>query len=233
MRSSLKGLRGHIAAFEKAAADATDPEKMAAKISETSDRKKYNFSAGLQHDVRATRAAIREVKSTKGDFCTFGDLFKQADGKIANLNRVLQNLKKANEVSFDVEIFFEGAHTDEKIHILAQFWDEEYHVDEENCFRPGRSIKNVPEEERRGRSYVKDNLETLGVTNCAICQRQVEIQDRLTVRGKVYHLNCIECVWCKSRPREKADFVTFDGRLCCSTECIKLYDAAHVRQKRN
>jgi len=44
----MSGLRSRIAAFEKAAQDAADPVVMASKISEFSDRKKYNFVGGMQ-----------------------------------------------------------------------------------------------------------------------------------------------------------------------------------------
>jgi len=220
-----------IAAFEKAAADANDPQTMAAKISEFSDRKKYNFADGLKRDLENTRAALRATEVDA--VCTFGALFRFTEGQIANLNRILQNLKKANEIDFDVEVFFEGMHDAEPIRLLESFWEGDYTVDAENVFRPGRNMRDVPEDERKGRSYVKDNLTTRNVKECATCGELVTDHDRVTVRANVYHLNCIKCVQCGASPRIKADFVTFDGQLACSSECIKNYDGAHQNQARN
>jgi len=225
------GLKSRIAAFEAAAAEAADPKHMAAKISEFSDRKKYNFASGLQHDVVATREAMKAV-SKDGKKCMFGQVYEFTDGQIANLNRVLQNLKKAGEISFENEVFYQGQDDLAEITFLQPFFDEMYKVDGDNCFRPGRNMRDVPEDERLGRSYVQENLDTCGVTKCFECGEEVGDQERLTIRNHVFHFHCIKCRQCNSKPREKHDFVAFDGSIMCSAECIKLYDAAHVRQAR-
>ncbi|CAK9024599.1 Uracil phosphoribosyltransferase (UPRTase) (UMP pyrophosphorylase), partial [Durusdinium trenchii] len=128
-RSSGMSLRSRIAAFEESARKAADPKEMQAKISEFSDRKKYNFSSGLQNDLIATRAALRAV-CKDGKTAQFDDLFQYTDGRIANLNRILQNLKRAKEITFDTEIFFEGQSDDIPIILLDAFWEGEYEVDE-------------------------------------------------------------------------------------------------------
>eukprot|EP00516_Mucochytrium_quahogii_P011565 CAMPEP_0203784920 /NCGR_PEP_ID=MMETSP0100_2-20121128/737_1 /ASSEMBLY_ACC=CAM_ASM_000210 /TAXON_ID=96639 /ORGANISM=" , Strain NY0313808BC1" /LENGTH=244 /DNA_ID=CAMNT_0050686961 /DNA_START=653 /DNA_END=1388 /DNA_ORIENTATION=+ len=172
------GLKSRIAAFEAAAAEAADPKHMAAKISEFSDRKKYNFASGLQHDVVATREAMKAV-SKDGKKCMFGQVYEFTDGQIANLNRVLQNLKKAGEISFENEVFYQGQDDLAEITFLQPFFDEMYKVDGDNCFRPGRNMRDVPEDERLGRSYVQENLDTCGVTKCFECGEEVGDQERL------------------------------------------------------
>mmetsp|Transcript_8576 Transcript_8576/g.15084 ORF Transcript_8576/g.15084 Transcript_8576/m.15084 type:complete len:252 (+) Transcript_8576:107-862(+) len=225
-------LMSRIAAFEQAAAEANDPEVMAAKISEFSDRKKYNFADGLKRDLEHTRAALRACAGD-GKSCTFGALFEFTEGKIANLNRILQNLKNANEVAFQVEVFFAGPHANEPITLLDAFWDQDYTVDAENVFRPGRNFKDVEEKDRKGRSYVSENQESRGQRECTACGELVAENSRLVLRGRVFHMQCVECVVCGAHPRSKADFVTFDGEVACSSECIKLYDAAHPNQARS
>lgn len=261
-------LSSRIRAFEASASAANDPKVMASKISEFSDRKKYNFVTGMKNDLMNTRAALRKcaaehppgpigsdklneasksslsklvsfskrasnsVPRESADRCTFGALYEYSAGQIANLNKILTNLKKAGEVSFQVEIFFQGQHDDEEIVLLAKFWDEAYTVDADNVFRPGRNERDIPEEERKGRSYVTDNLATRDQTICTTCGDQVESVFRVTIRGKVYHSTCIKCSVCGASPRENADFVTFDGKICCSTSCVANYDAAHVNQRR-
>ncbi|GBG30718.1 LIM/homeobox protein Lhx1 [Hondaea fermentalgiana] len=229
------GLRARIAAFEKAAREALDPAVMQAKISGQSDRKKYNFSAGLQNDVRATRAALRAVcEDGDGDSCCFGDLFRHIDGQIANLNRVLQNLKREREIDFAPEIFLEGTHDAERITLLDKFWDQEYEVDHGNVFRAGDvNFKDVAQDERLGRSYVRDNLATRDEHICTVCNEEVSALDRMTVRDKVFHLRCLHCAQCGSQPRDKSERVSFDGQFVCSAECMKNYDAAHLKQARN
>jgi len=226
------GLIGRISAFEAAAKAATDPKEMGAKISETSDRKKYNFASGLQKDVIRTRAALRNCVAEGENEVTFKDLYEECDGRIANLNRVLQNLKRAKEIHFDVEIFLQGTNDRDVIRLNESFWGGQYQVDEENVFRPGREFKDVAEEERKGRSYIKDNLATMKVHECFVCGKEVSPRDRMTVRDHVYHIRCIKCVQCGSKPHNKSEFVTFDGEIACSSECIRQYDAAHLHQKR-
>lgn len=230
--TTTSSLQSRIAAFEQAAADAIDPEMMAAKISAKSDRKKYAFASALANDLRHTRAALRAVASDGEESCTFASLYKYADGSIANLNRVLQNMKEANEISFAPECFFAGVHDHEVIILHKQFWKEAYKVDEENVFRPGRLFKNVIEEERKGRSYVAEDRETRHVTECSVCSRQVCVEERITIRAQVFHLSCLSCAVCGACPRQKKDYITFDGQVCCSSDCIQRYDAAHIRQRR-
>lgn len=228
-------LQARVEAFEQAAADATDARILASRISDKSDRKKYDFASGLQHDVRDTRTALRRLCCTNGNrSCTFGELFEHTEGRIANLNRVLQNLKTANEVDFEPECFFMGTNDESLIELLEQFWKEEYTVDGDNVFRlGGESTVLIPEQDRRGRSYVGEDLQTRNVVECTVCSTRVKEKDRITIRASVYHLNCISCVVCGSSPRRKADYVTFNGEFCCSADCVRQYDGAHVRQERD
>ena len=230
--TGMPALRARIKAFEQAAAAATDAQVMASKVSEKSDRKKYDFCAGLRNDLANTRAALRACSDDIG-ICTFGELFSYTGGRIANLNRVLQNLKRAREVHFEPECFFMGMHNEQEIELMEQFWKEEYIVDEASVFRQGWTAMDVPEKDRRGRSYVKENLKTMHAFHCSACTKRVKAKDRITVRACVYHLKCISCVVCGSSPRRKADYITFDGQVCCSSDCVRQYDGAHVRQERD
>lgn len=225
-------LQDRIKAFERAAAAATDAQVMASKVSEKSDRKKYDFCTGLRNDLANTRSALRACSDDSG-ICTFGELFSYTGGRIANLNRILQNLKSAGEVRFDPECFFMGMHNEQEIELLEQFWKEDYIVDETSVFRQGCNALDVPEKDRRGRSYVNENLKTIHVFHCSACSERVKAKDRITVRACVYHLKCITCVACGSNPRRKADYITFDGQVCCSSDCVRQYDGAHVRQERD
>jgi len=225
-------IRDRIEALNQAAANAVDPDIVAAKISAYSDRKKYAFAEGLQNDLRATRAALRSCCASRSH-TTFGEVFTHTAGSIANLNRVLQNLRKAREIEFEPECFFDGVHNDEIIELRHRFWEEEYTISESNVFQPGRVSKETPENERRGRSYVTENLKTQTTHHCCVCREEVNAEDRITVRANVYHLKCISCTVCQCSPRQKADYVTFDGQLCCSVACIQKYDAAHLRQERD
>jgi hypothetical protein len=225
-------LRSRIKSFERAATEATDAQVMASKISETSDRKKYDFCCGLKNDLMNTRAALRACSNDSG-ICTFGELFSYTGGRIANLNRILQNLKSAREVRFEPECFFMGVHNDEVIELLGQFWNEEYTVDEVSVFRNGLTPTDVPDNDRRGRSYIKENLTTKDVFHCFTCSKRVQAKDRITIRASVYHIKCVFCVVCESSPRRNADYITFDGQICCGSDCIRQYDASHVRQARH
>mmetsp|Transcript_4162 Transcript_4162/g.4825 ORF Transcript_4162/g.4825 Transcript_4162/m.4825 type:complete len:230 (+) Transcript_4162:93-782(+) len=228
----MSELKDRIAAFEESARKAQDPKEMALKISEFSDRKKYNFAEGMQRDLISTRAALRNASTDGLSSCTFGAIYEQTEGRIANLNKILLNLKKAGEIDFKPEIFFEGRDDDEVIEFFPSFLNAEYQVDQGNVFRPGRNIKDVPEEERHGRSYVKENMESKGKTDCETCGKEVTELQRLVIRGNVFHLNCVHCIQCGGSPHEKADFVTFDGHICCSAKCVRLYDGSHQNQKR-
>lgn len=224
-------LQMKIAAFEQAAADAVDPHFLSRKISDKSDKKKYQFAAGLDRDLQQTRAALREI-ATNNDCCTFGDLFRFTEGRIANLNRVLQNMKQANEIHFQPECFFHAVHDDEVIQLLEQFWVEAYNVNESNVFRTSVLTMDVAEKDRKGRSYVAEDMKTRHVWECCACERRVKPEERITVRAHVFHLSCLSCVVCGTSPRQKKDYITFDGRICCSAECIQKYDGAHLRQER-
>lgn len=229
--STTTSIQRRIAAFEQAAANAVDPQIMAAKISEKKDRKKYNFVGGLSRDTHCARAALRAVASDD-DCCTFGDLFQYTEGRIANLNRVLQNLKRANEIQFEPECFLKSMNDNEQIQLLEPFWKEMYKVSEENIFRPGRSSLNVPQKGRKGRSFVEENVKTMHVYECCACARYVKAEERITIRAQVFHLSCLSCTVCGASPRQKKDYITFDGRVCCSYECFLKYDGAHLRQER-
>ena len=238
-----------IAAFEQAAADAVNPERMAAKISFRSDRKKYDFADGLRRDLLATRAALRHCcccsvaarsrtitssrRSSSTSCCTFQHLFKYTDGHIANLNRVLQNLKNANEVTFSPECFFIGVNCHEKIRLLDKFWNEEYMVNAENVFRWTNTTTDARLLSHKGRSYVEENRQTMRVHHCASCHQHVGAYDRLAIRDKVFHLKCLRCIVCGASPSQKMDYLTFDGEICCGSDCIRRYDGAHVHQQRN
>lgn len=146
---SPTSLQLKIASFENAARAAVDPQVMAKKISAKSDRKKYRFAEGLSRDLKKTRSALRAVAAE--DYCTFGALYTHTEGNIANLNRVLHNLKQSEEIYYSpaVEMFLAGVHDDEVISLLPQFWTEDYQVDETNVFRSGQSRVNVDEENRK------------------------------------------------------------------------------------
>lgn len=163
-----------------------------------------------------------------------GNFFIFTEGRIANLNRILQNLKSQGEIHFEPECFFMGVHDQEAIELLDGFWKEEYKVDETSAFRPFLSyyLKHVAHEDRRGRSYVAENLKTLHESHCSSCSKRVESRDRITIRGRVFHMKCISCVVCGASLRQKADYLSFDGQVCCSSTCVRQYDASHVTQKR-
>lgn len=223
-------MAARIAAFQQAAKDATDPVLMVKKVAAISDKAKYKFKDGMNRDLVATRAALRAV-SGGSDSCCFGELYDHIDGQIANLNKVLQNLRAAGEVAFEQEMFLKGTHDDALITLLEKFYEGEYSVEDDNVFR-AREYKDVAEAERHGRSYVKENLATLGVTICATCDVEVSVLERMTVRDKVYHLRCLKCAQCGATPREKADYLSFDGQAMCSAACVSMYDASHLSQKR-
>jgi hypothetical protein len=235
----MSALSQRVKEFEAAAAAAADAKAQAAKISETSDRSKYKYAAGMAHDLALTRAALRDLVLAKGTAVgapraavTFGELYTYQAGEIANLNKVLQNLKKAGELESKCEIFFAGKDDKQEIVLLAPFWAAEYAIDNDNVFRNKVKLVDVPEQERRGRSYVSENLASRGVHDCLKCGEDVEEMQRVTVRGKVIHMRCIKCVQCGASPRVRADFVTFDGQLACSPECIQRYDGSHQTQRR-
>jgi hypothetical protein len=230
-----------IAAFELAASEALDPQVLASKISSKSDRKKYDFASGLKRDLRRTRAALRDCSgrhySNEGSpvlACKFLALFEYTGGQIANLNRILQNLKEQNEASFEPECFFVGVNDDELIILLDKFWKEEYDVDCENVFRPANTnmTQNVERDQRRGRSYEEENLQSLEQDCCLICRQFVQSHQRLAIRACVYHIHCLQCAGCGAPLSKKMDFVSFDGNVLCSVTCIRLYDAQHIRQQR-
>jgi hypothetical protein len=253
--------RRRIRALEEAASNAVDPEIMASKVSSRSkDRKKYDFSAGLQRDLLKTRAALYEcaLQNSQGKLlvgdknkdhhcasstsrilgntttgCTFGQLFALTAGEIANLNRVLENLKQAGEISFHPECFFLGRNDDDDIVLLGAFWKQAYMVDSINVFRCSGATNSIADpKKRKGRSYVEENLATYQQQHCASCLQLVDRIDRLTIRSKVFHRQCLQCVVCGSNPRQKLYFLTFDANICCSHECVRTYDGAHILQER-
>lgn len=221
-----------IAAFEQAAANTVDPRLSADKISEKSNGKRYAFADGLRRDLESTRSALKSCCAFNGTTCTFGELYEFTEGKIANLNRILQNLRKAKEIYFQPECFFDGVHNDEVIKLLDQFWNEEYVINEQNVFQPGRGAKDTPSDKRRGRSYFEENEKTRHVRHCSVCRKRVTPEERITFRACVFHMKCISCVVCGTCPKQKADYVTYDGQICCGAACIRLYDAAHLLQER-
>mmetsp|Transcript_8228 Transcript_8228/g.14909 ORF Transcript_8228/g.14909 Transcript_8228/m.14909 type:complete len:234 (+) Transcript_8228:39-740(+) len=231
---SPTSLQSRIESFEKAAAEAVDPQVMATKISNKSDRKKYRFAEGLSRDLQKTRAALRKI--TSEDYCTFGALYTHTEGNIANLNRVLHNLKQSEEIYYspDIEMFLSGVHDDDVIILLPKFWTENYQVDETNVFKSKRStlLVNVAKEDRKGRSYVAEDLQTMNVDECCVCSKRVKSEDRITLRGEVFHISCITCAVCGASLRCKRDYLTFDGSFCCSSDCVLRYDGAHVHQQR-
>jgi hypothetical protein len=236
--SATAQLLTKIAAFEQAAADASDSRIMARKISEKSDRTKYAFADGLRRDLEKTRSALKACASSASNgascSCTFGELYAFTEGRIANLNKILQNLRKAKEVRFKPECFFDGVHDDEAIELLDYFWKEAYAVNERNVFRPSRNalVKDTPQDKRRGRSYFEENEKTRHVRHCSVCRERVSAEERITIRACVFHMKCISCAMCTARLRQKADYITFDGQICCGADCIRQYDAAHRYQTR-
>lgn len=247
-----RSLNSRIAAFEEAAAQCVDPEVLANKISAKSDRKKYDFATGLSRDLASTRLALKQccsvcqaepvgdsVKESSQSLqlaCAFQMLFEHTEGKIANLNRILQNLRDQREISFQPECFFRGVHDSERIVLLDKFWREEYAVTSNNVFRPENSNRTlcVERKQRRGRSYEEEILQTIGRNHrCLICGDTVSDRQRLRVRTHAYHITCLNCAVCGAKLRQRLDFLTFDGSICCGTSCVQRYDAAHLCQKRN
>lgn len=266
--SSSKVVEERIAALEQAAMDGEDPYIMALKVSDHSDMKKYNFCDGLQHDLEETRHALRICCDCCGDSTnvnsqhatTFATLFQFTEGRIANLNRVLQNLKRAGEISFVSECFLMGMSNSyqEKIVLLPNFFEsnnnEVYSVSPNNVHRASRlgfvpqqdelgttSGDNnnsidimIPREQRKGRSYEEENLATMHCQQCFTCQQEITNQnDRIAVRGNVYHLQCLTCATCGASFRRKQVFMTFDGCICCTSDCLRQYDGAHRHQNRD
>ena len=199
-------------------------------VSERSDRKKYNFVAGLQRDVEATRTVLRRL----GPVSTFGEVFQEADGLIANLTRALQNLRRAGEITFEGKMLLKGRDDDIKIALTDLFYREnKFRVTNENCFRALGVFREIPQDQRRGRSYDEENL--IYKEFCAVCGQRPEPGDRITIRDKAYHLHCLCCARCGANLRSKpspGDYLTFDAKACCSSACTKAYDAAHTQQDR-
>eukprot|EP00009_Paramoeba_aestuarina_P009157 CAMPEP_0201520860 /NCGR_PEP_ID=MMETSP0161_2-20130828/12955_1 /ASSEMBLY_ACC=CAM_ASM_000251 /TAXON_ID=180227 /ORGANISM="Neoparamoeba aestuarina, Strain SoJaBio B1-5/56/2" /LENGTH=240 /DNA_ID=CAMNT_0047919369 /DNA_START=25 /DNA_END=743 /DNA_ORIENTATION=+ len=229
--------------FKQKQEEAHDPAVLSKYISEKSDRKKYNFAGGLERDVIATRTALsilclaREKRAqsihTQQPYCTFGELFDKADedGGIANLIRVLQNLKRQKEIYFLPEMLYQHQHTHEPIYLLPAFDNGNYHVHCENVFRSTIDQKDVPLEKRLGKSHIMENLETEGKKRCHKCGEEVlGGLERVVFRGEVYHGRCLKCAHCGSGMREGTGgegglHVTFDGGPCCSVHCLQMYDA--------
>ena len=228
------GIQDRLRQFEKVEEDANNEEVQAKFISDNSDRKKYNFVSGLGNDVKATRDVLTEASNGTGT-CKYGDVFALADeqGGIANLSRVLQNLKKAEEIHFKPEIMFQGEHKDEVIELLPAFQESSYEVTDKNCFQKPIADTVVPHEQRKGRSYIQENQATRGVTTCHKCGEEVAAEQRLAFRGQVYHTFCLSCAQCSQPIRDKIANVTFDGKIACSAACIKAYDGIHQQQTRN
>jgi hypothetical protein len=231
-------VESRVKELEEAVLVSNDPTRMAAAVSSRHQTKRfygYDFSGGLERDLEATRDALRVCCKTTEMVCTFGDLFEYTQGKIANLNRILQNLKETGEVHFDVECFFQGRHDSERIVLLEKFWERSgYRVSCETVYRPGRALVDVPLSDRCGRSYVAENIQTRAIHTCCACGQPIwnEDTERMTMRGRVYHLQCITCAVCGSSPKHKQDYVTYNGNFCCSADCVRRYDAAHVVQQR-
>ena len=224
-------IESRIAALERACLRAENLTLSAYKVSQKSDRKKYAFADGLKNDLRRTRTALQHLVGDT-NLCTFGSLYRYTQGQIANLNQVLRNLKRAGEIDFEPECFFDGIHNECSIEVLDYFWKEAYRVDETNVFRAQTMEIYIQPEDRRGRSYEAEDAKTRHAHTCHACSKPVHVEDRITIRAKVFHLGCLSCVVCGASPRQKKDYVTFDGQICCSSACIQRYNGAHVRQER-
>jgi len=200
------------------------------KIGEKSDRKKYNFVEGLAKDVMTTREMIDKLSEERG-YTTFKEIFEESEGMIANLNRVLQNLKKSGEIDYpdEVEIFLQGQN--DLIKICPVFSSQHYIPSTENCYQKDLGGE-ISIDTRRGRNYYDENLATSGVTDCSICKKHIDTVQRLVIRGKVYHRNCIKCTFCERHPSENVDFVSFDGNIFCGARCLFQYDSTHRIQER-
>eukprot|EP00635_Sarcinochrysidales_sp_CCMP3193_P008175 CAMPEP_0118896544 /NCGR_PEP_ID=MMETSP1166-20130328/4360_1 /TAXON_ID=1104430 /ORGANISM="Chrysoreinhardia sp, Strain CCMP3193" /LENGTH=208 /DNA_ID=CAMNT_0006835603 /DNA_START=46 /DNA_END=672 /DNA_ORIENTATION=+ len=203
---------------------------MTSAVSFQSDRKKYNYAGGLQRDLLKTRAALRAVE--KGGECRFGDVFTEADGAIANLTRALQNLRREGEISFEKDMLFQGVDDGRVITLKEPFFEGAYAVDKVNVFRAAAEEKDIDDAHRRGRSYDRDNDATRHLDVCATCGQPCPFgSDRIALRGAVYHFHCLSCANCGAALR--GDYLSFDGRPCCSSACIQAYDAKHLRQARD
>mmetsp|Transcript_14433 Transcript_14433/g.43743 ORF Transcript_14433/g.43743 Transcript_14433/m.43743 type:complete len:229 (+) Transcript_14433:42-728(+) len=214
----------------RAAALEHQREQQRNEVSFVSDRKKYNYAAGLERDVSATRHALRRVTQSTNR-TTFAALFREVDGAIANLTRALQNLRREGEIQFEGDMLLQGRDDDAVIELRESFYREAYHVDQENCFR---SVTSCFEGERRGRSYEAENEQTRAQSlRCAVCGEFAALGDRLAVRGRVYHFRCLRCAVCHAGLRANTqEYLSFDARPCCSSACLQRYDAAHLRQER-
>jgi hypothetical protein len=117
---------------------------------------------------------------------------------------------------------------------LDRFWEESaYAVNADNVFHVQQLEEEPPpQENRHGRSYVEENLATHDVYYCHECNRHVTVDERMTIRAHVFHRACLHCAVCGASPRTRSDYVTYNGKLCCSAECVRQYDGAHVKQLR-
>lgn len=272
-----------VAFFEKTYNDnVVDLRTIVSKVSNKSDSKKYNFVEGLQRDLHHTRAALRaccSCISSRNDSCksgsntiqqeedeedvsttttmtTFRALFEYTDGTIANLNRVLQNLKSGNEICFEPECFLYGVNDNEPIVLLDLFWSQPYSVSRSNVFRKHRHQNRQQDDDdddfldwdrRRGRCLEKEVQALLRQRNhCARCNEYVHANDRVIIRANLYHASCLQfyrCACCganlvkkslrRGGRKQSPECIAFDGSVLCGTDCIRRYDAAHLRQERN
>eukprot|EP00808_Paulinella_micropora_P002513 g6808.t1 len=114
-RSSVSSI---AAAFQAQLQEEWDPNK---KAGEKSDRKKYDYVGGLNRDLDTLRDVLAYLPTDQNGCVSFGAIFKEADrrGGIANLIKVLQNLRAAGEIDFKGQILFQGTDDNVPIRILT------------------------------------------------------------------------------------------------------------------
>ena len=225
-------------------------EEARKRVSGLSSSKRYNYGLGLRNDLQATRRVLQMCCQRHDPqsyyYCTFARIFAESEGKIANLNRILQNLKRVGEVSFRPECFFVGHNDTEKIWLLEPFWQSLgerpsskskcYTVDASNIYRArcNHYINNqTGTQPCRRRSYEAENRATMHQSACNVCGQLVPSHNcRLTIRGQLFHVRCVRCRQCQARLRQAVDYMTFDGEVCCSPRCLQSYNGAHIRQAR-
>ena len=223
-----------------------DDNQVRTRVSGISTTKRYNFGMGPQRDLLATRKALRvccQRHASHKNCCTFHELFVQSNGQIANLNRVLQNLRRTGEIDFEPECFFVG-YNDTKVITLLESFRQSMATnsrsassvpDQTNLFRASHNqpfVRFTPHSKRHGQSFGLDNRLTQDQHTCQACLQWVDDPDRLTIRGRLFHYRCVQCRQCRAFLRRSVDFIAFDGGVCCSLACMQRYDGAHVHQRR-
>ena len=137
-------------------------------------------SNGLQNDLRRTRIALQAIAGND-NVTAFGVLYQYTQGHIANLNQVLRNLKREQEIGFSPECFFAGIHDNFKIELWESFWKQVYTINQTNVFRARKAPIYIDQAGRNGRSYEAENAKTRHSVTCHACFQNVSANDRITI----------------------------------------------------